>query len=411
MASSRVFGKSWTDKKGKKCGGWYADYTDAEGKRRRKATGANTRADAKEFLRKKENQRDTQMGRGGSTSLEAYRDTFIERKRIQGVKDLNFFERRIVPLAESSQLGAKDLRAITPQDIENYRHIRLHTKNKHGRAYSVATINRELAVLSSMYSEAIRDGLAEINPVRNVKRKRESRRQPVTLSVSQFWELHEHCPDYMKPIVLMAYATGMRKGEILRLKPEWVDLRAGIIHLPHGTTKSEMARDIPLYMFENSHGLMTELRKVKVPKGSDTFFTRPTRPNERKMTRGRPNSNWQPVGDISFSFNGALEKMGLLTFARDKDGHKTKKIVSRTLTFHNLRRLAITNMRRAGLPQVVIMRITGHTTVAMHELYNEVGQDDWDAGQDMMAAYMNKTTLIFTPSHSRLESREDEYLH
>ena len=54
------------------------------------------------------------------------------------------------------------------------------------------------------------------------------------------------------------------------------------------------------------------------------------------------------------------------------------------LKFHDLRRTAVRNMRRAGVPQVVRMRITGHRTDSMERRYNIVDIDDIKSAREMM---------------------------
>ena len=54
------------------------------------------------------------------------------------------------------------------------------------------------------------------------------------------------------------------------------------------------------------------------------------------------------------------------------------------LKFHHLRRTAVRNMRRAGVPQVVRMKITGHRTDSMERSYNIVDIDDTKSAREMM---------------------------
>lgn len=60
------------------------------------------------------------------------------------------------------------------------------------------------------------------------------------------------------------------------------------------------------------------------------------------------------------------------------------------LKFHDLRRTAVRNMRRAGVSQVVRMRITGHRTDSMERRYNIVDVDDIKSAKDLMQRIFEK---------------------
>jgi len=61
------------------------------------------------------------------------------------------------------------------------------------------------------------------------------------------------------------------------------------------------------------------------------------------------------------------------------------------LKFHDLRRTAVRNMRRAGVPQVVRMRISGHRTDSMERRYNIVDIEDIQSAKELMERARNSS--------------------
>jgi uncharacterized protein (DUF433 family) len=57
------------------------------------------------------------------------------------------------------------------------------------------------------------------------------------------------------------------------------------------------------------------------------------------------------------------------------------------LLFHDLRRSAVRNSTRAGVPQVVSMALSGHRTSAVWLRYNIVASDDLREALEKTAAY------------------------
>lgn len=76
--------------------------------------------------------------------------------------------------------------------------------------------------------------------------------------------LIEKCPKHLKPIVQLALNTGMRKGEILKLTWDKVDLKNGLILLEQDDTKNSERREIPLN--ETAKNVFSSIiRRIDIP--------------------------------------------------------------------------------------------------------------------------------------------------
>jgi len=104
---------------------------------------------------------------------------------------------------------------ITPQMIEKYKAKRLEKVKP-------ATVNRELACLKHMFTMAIKWGYVKTNPAKEVKLLKEPPGRLRYLKPEEVKALLASCPDHIRPIVVTALNTGMRKGELQELK--WADV-------------------------------------------------------------------------------------------------------------------------------------------------------------------------------------------
>jgi integrase len=104
---------------------------------------------------------------------------------------------------------------MQPQDIkpaEIYRYMDMRSK-KSGKA----TANLEKAALSNVFNAAIRWGLAEKNPCREVKQITQKSRVH-RMTDEEFQLLYDNASQMTQCIMDIAYLTGLRKGDILKLK-------------------------------------------------------------------------------------------------------------------------------------------------------------------------------------------------
>lgn len=194
-----------------------------------------------------------------------------------------------------------------------------------------------------------------LRPFKKTKRllKSNSNARDMIINPDQFERLILKAPRHIRPIITMAYYTGMRKGEILGLRWHQVSLKQQFIKLTDQDTKDEEPRLIPIVS-----PLLDQLRSIPRAIHDDHVF----------LFRGNP------LRDVRDGFVAACEAAGVPYGRNTHNG----------ITFHDLRHTANTNMRRAGVSESVIMKITGHSTREMFDRYNTVDRDDAvKAGKDL----------------------------
>ena len=192
-----------------------------------------------------------------------------------------------------------------------------------------------------LFSKAVKNDKAERNPTQGVKMLKENNERDRILSPEEYARLLAQCPGHLKPIVKLAYHTGMRQGEILSLTLGQVDLREGFIRLRPEDTKTNEGRLVPF------NGELREMFK-ELPRNL---------PTARVFNR-----NGNPITSIREVFEAACRRAEIEGF-----------------TFHDLRHTAINNWRLQGPNYFRIMAATGHKTMSVFKRYNTVSKDELKA--------------------------------
>jgi integrase len=244
--------------------------------------------------------------------------------------------------------GNYKLSSITPLMVKEMR-------NKIKETSTIATANRYKAVLRSIFN---RDKDWKLfygeNPAAVEKLEKEAPNRLRYLSTEEIPLLLAACSREIYPVVVCALLTGMRRGEILGLKWDDVDLTERIIYLTE--TKSGKPREIPI---------MQKLYDTLIDMPRDGAFVF----NVTKIT-------------LRSRFETALKQAGITGFR-----------------FHDLRHTFASHfiMRTSALP--ALQKILGHSTPILTQRYAHLSNKHLRVNMELLDA---EWTPIWTPSPAEI---------
>ncbi len=225
-----------------------------------------------------------------------------------------------------------------------------------------ATVNRELSIMRTAFHNARKRTPPKVHTVPYFLITKETTVKQGFLPDEIYSSLLDALEHDLKRVFVTGYLTGIRKGELLAIQWPQVDFESGLIGLEPDETKIGEGRSLPI-LRGDMYDLLLAAKKERDQKW--------------------PSSPWvfnrqgKPIRD----FRGGWERACIAAGVPD-------------LNFHDLRRTAVRNMRRAGVPQVIRMKISGHKTDSMERRYNIVDGDDLDVAREFMERRM---TAIQTP--------------
>jgi integrase len=307
------------------------------GKAFRESSGSSDSAKAAKFLR----QRMAQIERGESfrpqiekVRIEDLAEDFLRDYRINGHKSLADVEARW-RLHLQPFFGT--MRAIHLSSTLLARYI----DQRQQEGATNATINREMACLKRMYRLGYLATPPRVLRIPNIPHLQESNARQGFLTTEQYTNLVARCHElWLQAMLETAYNYGWRVSELLNLRFRQVDLVARTIRLEPGTTKNREGREVTI----ESELLMQLLGQCLDGKSHD----------DHVFTRGN-----KPVRDFRKKWKRLCAAAGLPD-----------------LLFHDLRRTAARNLRAAGVPEEVIMRIAGWKTSSIFKRYAIVDKND-----------------------------------
>jgi len=313
----------------KRSDAWYSDFT-YQGQRYVKSWGPVSKTVAREKDRKLRTEvaEGRFQRRGENPPVSKLVEQYLEWSRVNKrpkshIRDVSSTKHLL------AAFGDRRLDGIAAWAVERYK------KERRDAGAMPATVNREVACLRHMLNKAVEWGIARANPMRGVKLFREDNKRIRILSPEEEVRLLAACESsrtwQLKPIVLTALNTGMRKGEILGLKKGEVDFQAGYITVEQ--SKNGHSRRIPL-----NAALREALQKAFRQSDSGYVFA---------------GGDGRPLTDFKKGWWKALEAAGISG-----------------LRFHDLRHTFGSRLVMKGVDLVTIAELLGHQDITMTRRYS-----------------------------------------
>ena len=156
---------------------------------------------------------------------------------------------------------------VVPANIERFKDYMISDMHN-----SKSTFNRYFASLKKAYNLVIiNHKLNLLNPCKLVNSFPEDNYKNRYLSEEEEERLMKELPDYLKPIVVCALTTGLRKSNILNLRWENVDIKMNFIEILKQENKGHKKIQIPI-----SKKFLAELKKIGIKKSGYVFVSHRT---------------------------------------------------------------------------------------------------------------------------------------
>jgi integrase len=263
-------------------------------------------------------------------------DDLIREYRINGRKSIDDLEARW-KLHLEPFFGVLRAMEVTSQLVARYIDARQQEGAKN------ATINRELAAVKRMFRIGRQSTPPKVNAVPYIAMLKENNTRTGFLESKQHDSLAAETGKiglWLRAMFEVGYTYGWRHEELLALRVSQVNLAAGTIRLEPGTTKNSEGREVSMTL--PVRALLSVCVHDKGP--DECVFTR---------------EDGKPVRDFRGAWTNACAAAKV-----------------QCLLFHDLRRTAARNLRRAGVAEGVIMKIGGWKTRSVFERYAIVSQSD-----------------------------------
>jgi integrase len=385
--------KFWVEKKGK----LYArfQYTDEAGKRREKYRAITDKRKARsavEDMRREVRDHGSIVLQSDRMKfrdlLDYYRENvlieavYVDGRKVSGRRSIAPVKSFLKPL--EAFFGNRAIRDIKVSDLEVYKRQRLDTPvvtpplkekvpsahdshkspNKDeplkssGTRRKISSVNRELEALRQLLNFAVENDWLMKNPFHKrkgiISKASENERNRI-LTVEEEERLLMACTgrrEHLRPIVICALDTAMRRGEMFKMKWKDVNFITGEISIPQTNTKTEVARVVGM-----TARLRSELRTL-----------------QNRAPENRLGLVFGITDTIKVAWKSACAQADIVDFR-----------------LHDCRHTATTRMIMSGSPHTQVMKITGHSQMKTFLRYLTITSETANVVANRLDSFIERT--------------------
>lgn len=207
-----------------------------------------------------------------------------------------------------------------------------------------ATINRSTQLLNQAFNLGLLQKKVTSKPF--IRKLPEQNARDGFFEHDEFERVVKNLPEYLQDYARFNYLTGWRTGETKSLRWTDVERKTRMIHLRPAHSKNRQPRKVALEGI--LHEIIERRWKARTYEIDDVTY----------VSDNVFHHQGKPIGDYRKAWATACKKAGV------------------TRLVHDLRRTAVRNMIRAGVPETVAMKISGHKTRSVFDRYNISSEQD-----------------------------------
>lgn len=230
----------------------------------------------------------------------------------------------------SAYSSPRPLNQVSSEQIRSYL---LHLVDD--EEYSASSLNQVVNALRFLYVEVYKMPLV----LGEIPRPRRERKLPDVLTRTEVTRLFRvvHNPKH-RMVLMIAYSAGLRIGEVIRLRPEDLDVDRKMIHI----RKAKGKKDRYTMLSEKVNEKLKEYLSVYCPM--------------KYLFEGERGGKPYSQTSVEKIFHAAVRRAG----------------ITKPVTFHTLRHSFATHLLEAGVDLRYIQELLGHASSKTTEIYTHV---------------------------------------